>query len=148
MCCSPSITALLQSRVLPAAVDEPDVRQVKTHAINLSLGAIGFLVFFFVRSAEASLVAEIGIGIARDSILAQPYAILASNLPQAKLGIFMGLFNVFIVVPQLLVATVIGSIMQALFPGEPIWTMLFAAGALVLGALAMLRVESAIPAWR
>ena len=49
---------------------------------------------------------EIGIGIAWASILAMPYAILASNLPQAKLGIYMGLFNVFIVVPQLLVATV------------------------------------------
>ena len=47
-----------------------------------------------------------------------PYAILASSLPQRKLGIYMGLFNVFIVVPQLLVATVMGSIMKAVFPGR------------------------------
>ena len=51
-----------------------------------------------------------------------PYAILASSLPQRKLGIYMGLFNIFVVVPQLLVATVMGSIMKRFFPGEPIWT--------------------------
>ena len=108
--------------------------------ICLSLGALGFLMFFVVRDAQALLVAEIGIGIAWASILAMPYAILASNLPQAKLGIYMGLFNIFIVVPQLLVATLMGSIMKLLFPGEPIWTMLFAAAALGLAAVLTLRV--------
>ena len=67
-------------------------------------------------------------------------AILASSLPQRKLGIYMGLFNIFVVVPQLLVATVMGSIMKRFFPGEPIWTMAFAAATLALAALAMLRV--------
>jgi len=86
------------------------------------------------------ILSEIGVGIAWASILAMPYAILASSLPQSKLGIYMGLFNVFVVVPQLLVATVMGSIMKAWFPGNPIWTMAFAAGSLVLAALAMTRV--------
>ena len=89
------------------------------------------------------LLAEVGVGIAWASILAMPYAILASSLPQAKLGIYMGLFNIFIVVPQLLVATVMGSIMKAFFPGEPIWTMAFAAGVMALAALATLRVREA-----
>ena len=53
----------------------------------------------------------------------------------------MGLFNVFVVVPQLLVATIMGSITKHLFPTQPIWTLAFAAGALVLAALAMMRVE-------
>lgn len=121
------------------------VGQVKTHAICLSLGAIGFLMFFFLRDANTLLLAEVGIGIAWASILAMPYAILASNLPQAKLGIYMGLFNIFIVVPQLLVATVMGSIMQAFFPGEPVWTMLFAAASWLIAAAAMLRVQAALP---
>ncbi|MEC8771112.1 MAG: MFS transporter, partial [Pseudomonadota bacterium] len=82
------------------------VGQVMTHSICLTLGAGGFLMFVFVRDATLLLLAEVGIGIAWASILAMPYAILASNLPQAKLGIYMGLFNIFIVVPQLLVATV------------------------------------------
>ena len=87
------------------------------------------------------VVSEIGIGIAWASILAMPYAILASSLPQRKLGIYMGLFNVFIVVPQLLVATVMGSIMKAFFPDQPIWTMLAAALVMAIAALAMLRVK-------
>ena len=119
--------------------------QVMTHSICLLLGAAGFLMFFFVRDANSLLLAEVGIGIAWASILAMPYAILASNLPQAKLGIYMGLFNIFIVVPQLLVATVMGQIMLWLFPGEPVWTMLFAAGSWIVAALAMQRVSAAIP---
>ena len=120
--------------------------QVTTHSICLLIGAAGFLMFFFVRDAQWLLLAEIAIGIAWASILAMPYAILASNLPQAKLGIYMGLFNIFVVVPQLLVAMVMGSIMHAFFPGEPIWTMLFAALGFVVAAFAMQRVRSAMPA--
>jgi len=88
------------------------------------------------------LISEVGIGIAWASILAMPYAILASSLPQRKLGIYMGLFNIFIVVPQLLVATVMGSIMKAFFPDQPIWTMLAAAIVMAIAALAMLRVST------
>ena len=105
----------------------------RTHMVGLLCGSAGFLAFFLLRDAQALVWAEVGIGIAWASILAMPYAILASALPQAKLGVYMGLFNVFIVVPQLLVATVMGSIMRGLFPGEPVWTMLFAAAVLALG---------------
>ena len=116
------------------------VGPVRTHSICLMLGALGFFGFFVLRDAEVLILCEIGIGIAWASILAMPYAILASTLPQAKLGTFMGLFNVFVVVPQLLVATVMGSLMQAFFPGEPIWTMLFAGASWLLAAAAMQRV--------
>ena len=117
------------------------IGQVRTHMFGLTCGALGFASFFVVKDPQWLLLSEVGVGIAWASILAMPYAILASSLPQAKLGIYMGLFNVFVVVPQLLVATVMGSIMNALFPGEPIWTMAFAAGTLVLAAAAMQRVE-------
>jgi maltose/moltooligosaccharide transporter len=117
------------------------IGRVRTHIIGLLCGAAGYLSFFFIRDPQMLLLSEVGVGIAWASILAMPYAILASALPQSKLGIYMGLFNVFVVVPQLLVATVMGSIMKRYFPGEPIWTMAFAAGVLVLAALAMLRVR-------
>ena len=116
------------------------IGQVRTHMLGLSCGALGYASFFVIKDPQWLLLSEIGIGIAWASILAMPYAILASSLPQAKLGIYMGLFNVFVVVPQLLVATVMGSIMNAWFPGEPIWTMAFAAGTLLLAAAAMRRV--------
>nr|WP_235903769.1 MFS transporter [Pontixanthobacter luteolus] len=117
------------------------VGKAKTHIFGLLCGALGYASFFFIRDPQMLLISEIGIGIAWASILAMPYAILASSLPQAKLGVYMGLFNVFIVVPQLLVATVMGSIMIMFFPGDPIWTMVFAAGTLVIAALAMTRVD-------
>jgi maltose/moltooligosaccharide transporter len=115
--------------------------RVRTHVAALLCGAAGYASFFLFRDPRLLLASEIGVGIAWASILATPYAILASSLPQRKLGIYMGLFNVFIVVPQLLVATVMGSIMKRFFPDDPIWTMAFAAGVMVLAALAMLRVE-------
>ncbi|WP_394269793.1 MFS transporter [Qipengyuania sp.] len=114
--------------------------KARTHTICLMLGALGFLGYFVLRDPELLIVCEVLKGIAWASILAMPYAILASSLPQAKLGIYMGLFNIFIVVPQLLVATVMGSVMKAFFPADPIWTMLFAAASWALAAFAMLRV--------
>ncbi|MCH4893807.1 MULTISPECIES: MFS transporter [unclassified Sphingomonas] len=117
------------------------IGRVRTHVVALLCGAAGYASFFAFRDPQMLIASEVGIGIAWASILAMPYAILASNLPQRKLGIFMGLFNVFVVVPQLLVATVMGSIMKRFFPGDPIWTMAFAAGVLTIAALAMLRVR-------
>ncbi|MDG5487046.1 MFS transporter [Sphingomonas sp. BGYR3] len=116
------------------------VGRVRTHIIALLAGAAGFAGFLFITDHRWLIVSEIGIGIAWASILAMPYAILASALPQQKLGIYMGLFNVFVVIPQLLVATVMGTIMKVFFPDQPVWTMAFAAGVFVLAALAMLRV--------
>jgi maltose/moltooligosaccharide transporter len=131
-----AITAAFVLRPVAARIGK-----VRTHVGALVLGAAGYLSFFLLRDPYTLLIAEVGIGIAWASILAMPYAILASSLPQAKLGIYMGLFNVFVVVPQLLVATVMGTIMRTLFPTEPIWTMAFAAGVMLLAAGAMLRVK-------
>ena len=117
------------------------VGKARTHMICLLAGSAAYASFFVIRDPQWLILSEIGVGIAWASILAMPYAILAGSLPQRKLGIYMGLFNVFIVIPQLLVATVMGSIMKAFFPGEPIWTMLAAAIVMTLAALAMLWVD-------
>jgi len=118
------------------------IGQARTHIAGLACGAIGYASFFLIRDPVQLVASEIFIGVFWASVLAMPYAILASSLPQSKLGVYMGLFNIFVVVPQLLVATVMGSIMQALFPGEPIYTMAFAAGTLVIAAAAMMRVSA------
>jgi maltose/moltooligosaccharide transporter len=118
------------------------IGKARTHMICLLFGAAGYASFFVITDPKMLVVSEIGIGIAWASILAMPYAILASSLPQRKLGIYMGLFNIFIVVPQLLVATVMGSIMKAFFPNQPIWTMMAAALVMAIAALAMVRVQT------
>ncbi len=134
-----AVAALVALLVLPRLARR--IGRVRTHVVCLMCGAAGSASFLVVRDPMLLLVSEVGIGIAWASILAMPYAILASSLPQAKLGIYMGLFNIFIVIPQLLVATLMGSVLKAFFPTEPIWTMAFAAIVLVLAALATLRVH-------
>jgi maltose/moltooligosaccharide transporter len=118
------------------------IGKARTHMICLACGAAGYASFFVIEDPKMLVLSEIGVGIAWASILAMPYAILASSLPQRKLGIYMGLFNIFIVVPQLLVATVMGSIMKAFFPDQPIWTMLAAALVMAIASLAMVRVQN------
>jgi maltose/moltooligosaccharide transporter len=119
------------------------IGKARTHMLCLLCGAAGYASFLVIRDPKLLIVSEVGIGIAWASILAMPYAILASSLPQRKLGIYMGLFNIFIVIPQLLVATVMGSIMKAFFPDQPIWTMLAAALVMGMAAIAMTRVQTA-----
>lgn len=118
------------------------IGKAKAHMMCLACGAAGYASFLLLRDVRWLMLSEVGIGIAWASVLAMPYAILASSLPQRKLGIYMGLFNVFIVVPQFLVATVMGTIMKTFFPGQPIWTMLAAALVMAIASLAMLRVNS------
>lgn len=133
------VAALAALFLLPRLATK--IGKVKTHVICLLAGAAGYASFLFISNPNFLILSEIGVGIAWASILAMPYAILASSLPQRKLGIYMGLFNVFIVVPQLLVATLMGSVLKAFFPTEPIWTMAFAAVVMAFAALAMLRVN-------
>lgn len=132
------VAAIFAAFFLPAIARR--LGKVRTHVACLIAGSAGFASFLFIRDPQWLLVSEIGIGIAWASILAMPYAILASTLPQHKLGIYMGLFNVFVVLPQLLVATVMGTIVRTFFPNEPVWAMAFAAVVLLLAAAAMLRL--------
>lgn len=134
------VAAVAALTILPWIADR--IGRARTHALCLIAGSAGFASFLFVRDPNILIVSEVGIGIAWASILAMPYAMLASSLPQGKMGVYMGLFNIFVVVPQLLVATVMGSIMKMFFPGDPIWTMAFAAVTLAIAALASLRIRA------
>lgn len=111
-----------------------------THVVGLLAGAAGFALLFAIRDANMLILPMVLIGVAWSSILTMPYAILAGALPPAKLGIYMGLFNIFIVLPQLIVSTVMGQVMRSFFPDEPVWTMAIGAGVMCIAAAAMLRV--------
>ncbi|THD35242.1 MAG: MFS transporter [Sphingomonas sp.] len=114
----------------------------RTHIVCLLIGGASFASLLVIRDPQMLLLPMIGVGFAWASILTMPYVILASVLPPQKFGIYMGIFNFFIVLPQLVVATVMGAIIHAFFPKEPIWTMAVAAGVMMLAAAAMLLVRN------
>lgn len=102
-----------------------------THSLNLLCGALGFISFLFVRDPNWLLASMIGVGIAWASILSMPYAMLSCALPGHKMGVYMGIFNFFIVIPQILAASILGLIVSTVFNGNSIY-------ALVLGGLCFL----------
>ncbi len=109
------------------------------HAINLSLGGLGLIGVFLIRDPQLLWLPMIGIGIAWASILSMPYAMLAGSVPGRKMGVYMGIFNIFIVVPQLLAATILGLVLKSFFDGQAIMalvlggTSFFIAAAVSLG---------------
>ena len=86
-----------------------------THLICLVAGGIGLISIFFISSPNLLLVSMIGIGIAWASILSMPYAILTGALPASKMGYYMGIFNFFIVIPQLVAAALLGFLLTQFF---------------------------------
>lgn len=131
--------AALAAFVLPVLVKR--LGAAGTHAFCLSAAAASYLGLFLIRDPNLLFAPMIGIGLAWASILTLPYVILARVLPPAKFGVYMGLFNIFIVLPQLLVSTAMGAVMKAFFPGAPVWTMLVGAGVMLAAAILALRVE-------
>ncbi|OYU37235.1 MFS transporter [Novosphingobium sp. PASSN1] len=121
------------------------IGNARTHMVCLLGGAAGFLLILLLRDPWLLLAPMVFIGIAWASILAMPYVILTRVLPPHKFGIYIGVFNVFIVVPQLMVATIMGGVIRSFFPAEPKWTMLVGAVVMVAAALAMLRVREDKP---
>ncbi|MFA6113701.1 MAG: MFS transporter [Sphingomonas sp.] len=113
----------------------------RTHMICLLIGAGGFAAMLGIRDAQMLILPMIAIGIAWASILTMPYAMLANALPSGKLGVYMGIFNFFIVLPQLFIAVVMGPVIHRFFPTEPIWTIAIAAVLMGCAALAMLRLS-------
>jgi len=102
-----------------------------THAISLVIGGIGLLSIYYITNPNLLLISMVAIGIAWASILSMPYAILTGSLPASKMGVYMGIFNFFIVIPQILAASILGFLMRRYFDGDAIW-------ALVAGGISML----------
>lgn len=112
-----------------------------THVLGLAAGAAGYAGIFILKDPHALIGAMVLVGIAWSSILTMPYAILCDALPQRKLGVYMGLFNIFIVLPQITVAVAMGPLVKALFPANPLPTMLIAAAAMLAAAMVTLMIQ-------
>jgi len=89
----------------------------------------------------------VGVGIAWASILSLPYALLSSNVPANKMGIYMGIFNFFIVIPQLVAASVLGLILREFFDLQSIYGLVIGGVLMIIAGLSTLLVDkSAEPA--
>ena len=113
----------------------------RLHSLNLAIGAAGFAGMLLVRDPALLWLPQIGLGIAWASIVSLPYAILAGSVPARKMGIYMGIFNIFIVVPQLVAATLLGFMLTVFFGGAPIYAMAIGGASFALAALATLFVK-------
>ena len=111
------------------------------HLICLLCGAAGLISIYFISDPRYLLGSMVGVGIAWASILAMPYAILTGSLPPSKLGYYMGVFNFFIVIPQIVAAALLGVIVGRFLGGQAINALLIGGGSLVLAAALMLRVH-------
>jgi maltose/moltooligosaccharide transporter len=101
-----------------------------THMLCLVIGGIGLISMFYIKDKNMLLFPMIGIGLAWASTLTMPYAILAGALPPNKMGFYMGVFNFFIVIPQILAAAILGFFVRTVFHNESIY-------ALVVGGISM-----------
>ena len=130
--------------VLAAVVIPPLVRALGlrwSHLVNLWLGGLGLISFLFVRDPHWLIASMVGVGFTWASILSLPYAMLSDNLPAAKMGVYMGIFNFFIVIPQLLAASVLGVLLKWFFRDDPIWALALGGASLLVAGLCTLRVR-------
>lgn len=112
-----------------------------THSIALTMGGLAFISLYFIKDSNILLIPMIGVGFAWGSILSMPYAILTGSLPANKMGTYMGIFNFFIVIPQILAASILGFITRELFKGQVIFTLMLAGVSLVIGAITVFIVQ-------
>ncbi len=111
------------------------------HMISLIIGGISFASFYFIKDPNLLLVSELGIGLAWASILAMPYAILAGSLPPEKMGVYMGIFNFFIVIPQITAAAILGFFVKNIVGGEAIYALLLGGTSMIIAGLFTLIVD-------
>jgi maltose/moltooligosaccharide transporter len=111
------------------------------HAVALAMGGLGLIGIFLIRDPQMLWLPMVGVGIAWASIVSLPYAILSSAVPGRKMGIYMGVFNIFIVVPQLVAATLLGLMLNALFQSQAIWALVVGGVSFFVAAAMSLRVQ-------
>lgn len=113
-----------------------------SHLVNLWLGGAGLASMMFISEPGWLLLSMVGVGFAWASILSLPYALLSDSVPAAKMGVYMGIFNFFIVIPQLVAASALGFALRAWLGGQPMQVLVLGGVSLLLAGLCVLRVPS------
>jgi maltose/moltooligosaccharide transporter len=131
-----SFVAALFSIMMPKLIKMSNRKFV--FSLSLVLGGLGYVSMYFFTNQYQILISMIGIGIAWGAILALPYAILSGSLPAKRMGVYMGLFNLTVVIPQIFSGLFGGPILRNFFDGEGIYILVLAGIVMILGG-AMVR---------
>ena len=138
-----SITCFIVALALPRIAEVTSRKAV--HAGALVCGAMGLLSVYFIHDRYLLLLSMVGVGIAWASILSMPYAILSTALPPERMGLYMGVFNFFIVIPEIVAALGFGPLSRALFgagnPDAPLYFVLLGGVCLLVAAALVARVH-------
>jgi maltose/moltooligosaccharide transporter len=121
-----SITCFIVALALPKIAERTSRKFV--HSAALICGAVGLLSVYLIHDKYLLLLSMVGVGIAWASILSMPYAILSTALPPGKMGVYMGVFNFFIVIPEIIASLFFGPVSRLLFgegnPNAPVYFVL------------------------
>jgi maltose/moltooligosaccharide transporter len=115
-----------------------------THFIALTFGGLGLISIYFIKEPTVftmEWLPMIGVGIAWASILSIPYAMLSGALPSSKMGYYMGVFNFFIVIPQLVAASILGFLVSRFFNSEPVYALLIGGASMILAGIISLTIN-------
>lgn len=130
--------AALAAIVIPFMVRRLGLRL--SHLVNVTLGGLGLLSMLVIRDPQWLLLSMVGVGFAWASILSLPYALLSDSVPAQKMGVFMGIFNFFIVIPQLVAASLLGFLLKTFFGGQPIQALAIGGVCMIVAGICTLRV--------
>ncbi|MEP3388290.1 MAG: MFS transporter [Reichenbachiella sp.] len=112
-----------------------------THTYSLILGGIGLMSIYLVPDPTLLIFSMVLIGISWASILAMPYAMLVGSIPTHKMGVYMGIFNFFIVIPQIINALIGGPLVKYLYGGNPVFALVTSGVAFIIAGLLNLKVK-------
>jgi maltose/moltooligosaccharide transporter len=113
----------------------------KTHSLSLLAGGIGLISMYFANDKTDLLISMVGVGFAWASILSMPYAILAGSIPSGKMGVYMGIFNFFITIPQIVNGVVGGPIVKNIYNNNAMYAIVLAGVLMLCGAVSMVYVQ-------
>lgn len=131
--------AMIYALFLPAIAHK--IGRKWTHSLSLAAGSAGLISMYFITNPGMLIFSMVGVGIAWGSILAMPYAILAPALPAHKMGVYMGIFNIFITVPQIINGIFGGPIVKRIFDSNAIYALVMSGVFLLIAAFSVLFVQ-------
>lgn len=133
------LVSMFAALVLAIFASKYRINRKLLHLVSLVSGGIGFIMIYFISEPWMLHICFALVGVAWASILSMPYAMLSSSVDPKKMGIYMGIFNMFIVIPQIIAALGgVNFLYKLLFGEAVINTMLLAGTLLILAGLSNL----------